>query len=285
MTDQHDQAADEQLCVIGHRKHRAHDGKLVCTHHAQEIATWLRDVEDQAALLDPRKSMAVATGGKGGSLASQQAPLRLDAVVLTDRRRNSGRLTLDDHDALGLDDTPEVFDVLTTWAETVRGERNLSRLTLDVVLGRRPNVLGPLCPASPGCRHVSCDAVRRAGEPTEVDTIPAPATVTRERRLLTKQLPWILEQPWVADLHDDLRDLVQALRRSNGTLLISAGRCETIRNGEECGGRIFDVAIHHPDGPDEPGFRCDRCREVWLGTAAIRKRDQLARQTDGRMGA
>lgn len=224
-------APDYQLCVIGAREHRAHDGLLACSHHAQELATLLREVEDEAALLDPRKSMALRYEGKAGGLASEQSPVRLEVLVLTDRRRNSGRLMADDHDPLGLDDTPEVLHVLQSWAQQVREERHLA-------------------------------------EPTQV-------TVSGERDLLTRQLPWILGQPWVADLYAEVRELAQVLRRTNGTQTVAAGVCSTVYEGVECGGTVWHVEIDHPGETPEPGFRCGKCRRVWTGTEAVRLRHQL----------
>lgn len=225
---------DWTRCLIGGGSHAAQDGMRICARHAQRLSEDLRDVELEYSTLDPRKSLTARLGaGKGGSLASHQTPVDVDVLVLTDRRRNSGRITADDHDPHGLDDTPETLDVLGSWARLVREERGLATPT-------------------------------------------GPATISGERDLLTRQLPWIIEQDWVDDMAQEVHQLLGALQRANRTQRVPAGRDDSITNGAECGGTIWHVTIdHHDGGQPEPGFRCDKCRRVWTGTGALRLRDQL----------
>lgn len=261
---------DYQQCVIGDRPHRAHDGMLVCTGHAQELATSLREVEDETALLDPRKSLGGQGNTKTIGLASEQAPVRLDALVLADVRTTTSDPTTH---ATAPRPAPRGIGPMCLFCEhdTCRDwrtgrHRDHHDDEHDAGSDRLMSAFGTL--------HRAAQKVRAARRLTP----PPFATVVSERRLLTAHLPWLLEQTWIPELHTQLRSLLTALKRTNGTLVLAAGRCETIRDGVECGGTVRDVAIHHDDGPDEPGFRCDRCHLVWLGTAAIRKRDQLARQ-------
>jgi hypothetical protein len=97
----------------------------------------LRDIEDQAALLDLRPSMAIRSGSGGGSLASHRAPANLDVIVANDSRRGTGRIGYEDADPWGLDDTASVLDVLHSWARIVREERELSQPAHVTVSGER----------------------------------------------------------------------------------------------------------------------------------------------------
>lgn len=230
---------------------RPHVG-LLCRDHADRLGTLLRDVEEEAIYLDSRKSLAITHDQAGGGLASHQAPAVVDVVTLIDRRHSTGRIWLpeDDADPYGWDDTPSVLETLHAWARVVREDRDLAT--------------------------------------------PERITVTGERDLLTRQLPWIAEQPWVDELMAELTALVKALRRVNGTWDEAVGKCDTLQpDGNLCDGDVWHVIIH-PDGTlargthtkpgpdDEPGFRCGRCRRVWTGTEAVRKRDDLWRDEQAR---
>jgi hypothetical protein len=73
-------------------------------------------------------------------------------------------------------------------------------------------------------------------------SVPASITVTGERDLLSRQLDWISEQLWVDELVDELRKLLMALRRINGTNALrkkSVGVCPTLLEDGECGGRLW----------------------------------------------
>lgn len=122
-------------CVIGGRPHVATDGQL-CRHHLEDLGRLLREIEDEAALLDPRPSMA-QRAGRGGSLASQRAPVRIDVLVHTDPRRGTGVPLTGEPDPTGWDDTPSVLDVLHSWARAVREERGLAAPASITVTGER----------------------------------------------------------------------------------------------------------------------------------------------------
>ena len=112
-------------------------------------------------------------------------------------------------------------------------------------------------------------------------------TLTGERHLLTRQLDWIAQQPWVDDFHDELKTLARQLQRANQTLETPVGTCGTLQpGGALCDGKVWHVLIrpdgkvmraHHvqPAHDDEPGFRCSTCRRVWTGTDAVRKRADM----------
>lgn len=114
------------LCLIGERQHEAHDGTMLCRAHFEKLGTILREIENEAALLDAVPSLAISHERSGGTLASEKAPARLDVLVLTDRRRGQIHWAAADFDELALDDTPSVLEVLGTWARLVREERALS---------------------------------------------------------------------------------------------------------------------------------------------------------------
>lgn len=228
----------------------------------------LREVEAEACLLDPRKSMGGQGGTRPSGLASQQSPVRLDALVLSTHYRGSGRVGADDADPLGVDDTGSVLETLHSWAATVRAERWLAIPTVHLSERWPWAAEGPYC--EPWCAHPSCHDIAWR------KLIPARPTIASERDLLTRQLTWIVGQPMVADLHAQLRDLLAQLRRVNGTADTPAGRCSSLQpDATECGGTIRHIELEHDDGPPEPGFRCGRCRRVWTGTEAVRLRHQL----------
>ncbi|MGZ4524217.1 MAG: hypothetical protein ACXVXO_12505 [Mycobacteriaceae bacterium] len=108
------------FCVICSRE--AHHGYL-CDDDFAELAAMLRQIEDEAAILDARPSMAIRSGaGGGGTLASHRAPANLDVIVATDSRRGLMRWSSDDFDEWGLDDTASILDTLHSRARTVREE-------------------------------------------------------------------------------------------------------------------------------------------------------------------
>lgn len=89
--------------------------------------------------------------------------------------------------------------------------------------------------------------------------VPGSVTVTGERDLLTRQLEWIAEQPWVDECYGDLSRLLGQLRACNGTAPEKpAGRCYLPDVDGECGGPIWvdQVAGH---------AYCGRCRATWDG--------------------
>lgn len=286
MTDQ-----ATQLCAIAvGGEHRAHDGMLICRHHLENLGRLLREAETEAAELVIAPSLAVAYDtGRSGSLASQKAPVRLEPLVLTDRRRGTGVTLHRDLDEHGWDDTPSVLETLHAWARQVRDERLLgtpAESWTDCVDRYTPRRHGPAYGLP--CRHPDCSGA------TFTRTVPIPPTIGSERQLLTRHLDWIARQPWVDDFHTELHDLVTALKRANNSQETPVGICETLLpGGELCDGQVWHVLIK-PDGTvvraartapspdDEPGFRCGRCRRVWTGTDAVRKRDQMWRDEQAR---
>ena len=112
-------------CVIGSREHPATDGHL-CRPHYERVAQWLHEIEVEAAILSPVKSMQIASGNRGSGLASHRSPVRLDALVMLDRRRGTGIPVTGEPDPWGFDETPSILDVLGSWARMTREERGLT---------------------------------------------------------------------------------------------------------------------------------------------------------------
>lgn len=223
-------------CVICTSEREATYG-LLCTAHFERLASMLREVELEACLLDARPSMAVRTGWGGGSLASERSPVRLDVLVHTDRRsRPAG--------------------------------------------SRYP---GPACPS---CWHDSCTDIRawidafdaRATETLSILdvlhswarlvreeralTAPHAPTIGSERDLLTRQLEWLADQPFIDEAYADVRNLLGQLKGTNGTADEKpVGRCYLpATDGKEpiCNGPIWvDVIAGQA--------HCGRCRQTWDG--------------------
>jgi hypothetical protein len=271
-------------CAAGGQPHHVTDGQgkpisgLLCEHHFDALARILRDIEREAALsqvtesgqrlpnLDPVPSMQIRWDRSGGSLASQQAPARLDVLVHTDHRHGTGK-SEDDDDLRAAGLTASVLVVLHAWADHVRREHHLTRATTTVRLGWARSPRGPVCPRP--CRHDTCGR-------WITDTIPAAPTITGERNLLTRQLPWIARQDWVGDMYRDLRQLRDQLRRANGTAPDDPlpGRCPNMINGRECGGPLWPVKPKHTSGQAWTGstpssVRCSACRQRWEGPSNL----------------
>jgi Zn-finger nucleic acid-binding protein len=206
------------------------------------LTSMLRDIEDEAAVLDAVPSMAQRTGPGGSGLASHRAPANLDVIVAGDPRRGLMRwASADDNDLKafdpwGLDDTGSVLETLDSRARTVEEE---------------------------------------SGEP-----LPATATISGTRDYLTRNLQWIARQPWVDEMFQELRDLLTQLQRTNRTQPDKAvGICHLPRFQSTCGGLIWQreeertiwrqaepgsdrckrVRVKVSDGP----AYCERCRNVW----------------------
>lgn len=281
----------EHACAIGGKSHEPVAGMLICRRHFEELGQMLREIEDEAIHLEVRPSMAIGYDSSGGGLASQQSPIRLTAKAIRDPRRGTGVTRGRDLDELAWDETPSALETLHSRARMVREERTLSVPTSTVLLGRarRPaGAIGPVCDRL--CWHDSCG-------PWVTDTVRSPATLTGERDLLTRQLQWIVTQPWVDEFHAELHELLTALRRTNNSQRTPVGRCESLRaDGSICEGKVWHVLIT-PDGKivregstvpapeDEPGFRCSSCRRVWTGTEAVRLRDRMWRDEQERKAA
>lgn len=121
-------------CHLGDGRHHADDGLLICVSHLQELNTYLRDVEEEAAHLDACPSAEMRLDEAAATLASQQSPVRLTAVAADDPRRGTPALSPWSHDDyLAYDETLSVYDTVHQWAQRVRNERDLrapARLTV-----------------------------------------------------------------------------------------------------------------------------------------------------------
>lgn len=255
-------------CVVGAHEHEAHHG-LLCENHLQKLSAMLRDVEDETIHLSAVPSMQQQTG-RGGSLASERAPVRMDVVAFRDARTQ--RWIRDDAPNV----TPPApkscgpwclfceHESCTAWRAGRR--RDMHDDEHDAGSDRVMSVLGVL--------HGWARIVRE----DRMLTPPEKITVVGERALLTVHLAWCAEQPFIDEMYAELAELLADLKRTNGTYEAPVGDCESLQpDGSMCGGKVWHVVIRHDDGPDEPGFRCGACRRVWTGTEAVRKRDDMWR--------
>lgn len=124
MSNESDVDTNIQACVICSTSREAICG-LVCTQHYERVAQWLHEIEVEAAILSPVKSMQVASGNRGAGLASERSPARLDAIVMRDSRRGTGTPVQGEQDPWGFDSTPSILDVLGSWARVTREDREL----------------------------------------------------------------------------------------------------------------------------------------------------------------
>lgn len=100
---------------------------------------------------------------------------------------------------------------------------------------------------------------------------PERITVSGERDLLDRQLPWMAEQPWIDELHGDMRKLLGQVRAANGT-----SNPRPIAQCPQCGGAVWrrdtwrTVWRVQPDrcereniaAPDGPAY-CENCNAHW----------------------
>ena len=262
-------------CAVGGNPHPPADGLLICEPHLQQTSAWLRDVEEEHdRMVNPDEHglwAAVPSLGndpnrsRGGALASQLAPARLEAIAASDPRRGAVHLSdFSRGDDLAYDDTASTFDVLHGWAERVRTERTLVRPVVDVVL-RMPGSreAGPVC-ARP-CIHHTCQGM------ADWRSWPAPLTVATEREVLTRQLDWIATQPWITALRSSLGRLRVQLRAHNGT-----GDPKPVvtcplpaEDADVCGGPLrYEDPLYSSGGTTtlaHSAVRCGRCGARWEG--------------------
>jgi hypothetical protein len=123
-------------CVICTEERQAIHG-LLCTPHFERVASWLHEIEVEAAYLSPMKSMQIASGNRGAGLASHRSPARLDVIVARDRRRGTGIPLVGEPDPWGFDDTASILDTLHSWARVVREERDLASPDHVTILSER----------------------------------------------------------------------------------------------------------------------------------------------------
>lgn len=121
-------------CVICARD--AEHGYL-CSDHYTRLASMLRDIEDEYAIVSTIPSMQQRTESGGGGLASQRSPVVLNALVARDPRRGTGRIGYDDADPWGIDDTASVLETLHSRARTVREESGETGPQTITVSGER----------------------------------------------------------------------------------------------------------------------------------------------------
>lgn len=126
-------------CVIGGKAHAADVG-LLCDHHFTTLGTTLRDIEDEATVLSAVPSMQQQTGNRGGSLASQRTPARLEVLVHNDPRHGTGRSEEED-DELAAGQTLSILNTLHSWARIVREERDLTPPDRVTISGERDTLV------------------------------------------------------------------------------------------------------------------------------------------------
>ena len=95
---------------------------------------------------------------------------------------------------------------------------------------------------------------------------PTKWTLVSELRYLATTVDWCAQQPWVDDLHADLRDLhstARALAKDQppGPM----GHCLVAT----CSGTVFPATVKDSSGRQDGG-RCDTCGDTYTGTRLLR---------------
>jgi hypothetical protein len=255
------------LCAGPGRPHYAAVGRL-CQDHFEELGDWLRDIEEEANRLTAAPSMSTRLGDSGGgTLASQQSPVVLAAVVYGDRRSVGERhlhgpacarcehqtceSLRDEH---GTERLVSVFAVLHRWAQRTRDEHMLGLPVRKIVVRVPPGHEGPY-------------VVEPDGTIGATTLIPDTLTIASERRVLTRQLDWIAGRDWIGQMRDQLDDLRRQLLRHNRNEDDKplTGWCykPVDDSGTECGGNLWPVYAAHESDPDDGPMQprevvCDR---------------------------
>jgi hypothetical protein len=236
----------------------------------------LRDIEDQAALLDLEPSMAVRTGSGGGSLASERAPLRLQVLAFLDSQTRRwapdpfAPVTLPAPKSIGPWCLFCDHETCTAW-RTGR-QRDQHNDEQDAGSEGLMSILGTL--------HGWARVVREERQLTSPEKI----TVTSERGTLSRHLDWLACEPYIDEMYGDMRELVGSLKALNHTQdERPAGTCFVITETGLCGGRIWrkeeprtvwrvseDRCTRYPvEVADGPAY-CERCGKEWDGEALDR---------------
>lgn len=255
------------LCLVPGRPHTATDGRL-CRDHFEELSKWLHEIETEAKRLDAAPSMSTRLGQSGGgTLASQQSPVVLAAVVYTDRRSVPDRYLYgpacarcrhttcesirDEH---GTERLVSVYAVLHRWAQRTRDEHMLG-VPVEKILVRVP----------PG--HEGPFVVDTAGTIGATTLIPQQLTIATERNVLTRQLDWIAGRDWIPEMREDIRRIRNALLKHNRNEDDKplTGWCykPADDSGTECGGNLWPVYAEYESEPDDGPLQprevvCDR---------------------------
>jgi hypothetical protein len=244
------EASNAPTCVIGPHDRPATHG-YVCANHHERVAQWLHEIEVEAALVTPVKSMQVASGNRGAGLASERSPARLTAIAMTDPRTRQwvpdpqSRITMPAPKAIGPWCLFCDHETCTDWRAGRR--RDLHDDEQDAGSASLVSILGVL------------ESWARVVREDRALAVPEQVTVASERRTLTAQWDWICEQPWVDEFVGELRTLRLQLKACNGTQDDKPyGRCYLPAEDGPCGGPIWlDVANGHA--------HCGKCRQTWDG--------------------
>lgn len=96
---------------------------------------------------------------------------------------------------------------------------------------------------------------------------PQQVTVSGERDLLTRHLPWVAGQAWVDDAYGELRALLGQLKATNGTAEVKpTARCHLPAADGSCGG---DIRV------DDGYAYCGKCGETWTNEQACVLLEQI----------
>jgi len=204
-------------CVLCQRRPAARG--FTCDPCLDRLAQQLHDIEREATILSAAPSLARPNGTRGGTLASERAPARLEVLALTDPRSWS-------HSPRPLG--PACPDC---WHDTCQDIRRWQ----DAYDAHATNLPSPLAVLGMWARLVRED--RDLAWPEQV-------TLASERKTLATHLEWLAAQPYVDEFADDLRRLGRALQRANGSGPVPrkpVGACPTLYDDGECGGQLWPV--------------------------------------------
>lgn len=260
-------------CLAGRESHPSVDHRgqpwsvRLCDKHVERLRRMLHEIETEVRDLDAVPSIAVTwnTGGGGNSgsatPAFMRAPARLDALVHTDSR--VGDVTRSAYhqygyspatDGAARDGTLSAVDVLNYWASRVRAARDIAAPTVTMYLDWKFYSNGPHCART--CNHESCGY-------WITDEVPALPDLHTDRVLLSRNVDWATEQPWVGTFYAAMKKLLNQLQQVNGTAPEKPlpGKCPAQPTpGVECGGPLW---------PTKPVYisETEKTEERWTGAA------------------
>lgn len=264
MPEQDEPGNRNGMCVAAHGCQRFATVGHLCRGHFERLATILREIEQEAAILSAVPSMQIRTGKGGGSPAAERSPARLDVIAMRDWRT---RRWEPDEQPRYTPPAPKSFgpwclfcdhESCVAWRAGRR--RDLHDDEYDAGSANLSSILEEL--------HNWARLVREEREFTEPEQI----TVVGERNLLTRQLDWIAEQPWVDEMLSDLTKLRGQIKALNGTQdERPVGRCYLPAEDGPCNGPIWvDIIAGHAV--------CGRCRQTWDGPQLVTLNVEMEQQ-------
>lgn len=240
---------------------------LICDGCAATIRSWLTDgttkdgqadnIPDLYAALDPTNR--VETNGRRSPGFGSKPPASVHVMAMRDRRSNF----------LWHEDGLVYVWALEKLPEGVHGPLRGSYVDKTVAwLGADGKWYRDDAPSVSIAHVLGCLAWRVAEERTVTPPLPHPADLCE---FLDRHLDWAARQPWITELHTDVRRLIGQLHTATGNPKPKpvAWCIQILDDGQDC-----DTPIYMPTPKrnqlDLPRLHCGGCGHDYTGAAIAR---------------